>query len=81
MKTVMNEELACSACGSRMIRGFIYDRGHYDYKQQQVWVEGEAESSFWSGLKTSGREVRTVDAYRCASCDRLEFYASEGANL
>lgn len=77
----MSDDRACSACGSRMIRGFIFDRGHYEYKQQQVWVEGEPESSFWSGLKTSGRDARTVDAYRCASCDRLEFFAGDAASI
>ena len=77
----MSAELACSACGSRMIKGFIFDRGHYDQKRQQVWVEGEPEASFWAGLKTKGREVRTVDAFRCSSCDRLEFFAGEAANI
>ena len=64
-----------------MIGGFIFDRGHYDQKRQQVWVEGDPEASFWSGLKTSGRDVRTVDAFRCESCDRLEFFAGDSADI
>ncbi len=71
----MDSDLLCSKCGGGMIRGFIFDRGDYNFKQQQVWVEGEPESSFWSGLKTSGRDARTVDAYRCTGCSRLEFFA------
>ena len=78
---IMNGELACSACRGVMVRGFIYDRGHYDQKRQQVWVHGEPEASFWSGLKTSGRDVRTVDAFRCTICGRLEFFASETADI
>ena len=77
----MTDDVACPACGGTMMKGFIFDRGHYEYKAQQVWVEGEPESSFWSGLKTSGRDARTVDAYRCGGCDRLEFFAKENTAL
>lgn len=75
----MSEDLACSGCGGIMNKGFIFDRGHYEYRQQQVWVAGEPEESFWSGIKTSGRDARTVNAYRCAGCGRLEFYAAGGS--
>lgn len=77
----MAEEITCPNCGGRMMTGFIYDRGHYEYKQQQVWVEGEPEQSFWSGLKTSGREAHNVLAYRCKSCSRLEFYTADSVDI
>ncbi len=60
-----------------MTEGFVLDYGDYQIKQQQVWVEGQPEPSFWSGLKTSGREVFTVQALRCIGCGYLEFYTTE----
>lgn len=77
----MAKEIVCSSCGERMERGFIFDRGHIEYKTQQAWVEGEPEASFWSGVKTSGRNSRSVEAYRCVGCDRLEFYTTEPVNI
>ncbi len=59
-----------------MTEGFVLDYGDYQIKQQQVWVEGQPEPSFWSGLKTSGREVFTVRALRCNNCGYLEFYTT-----
>ena len=63
-----------------MLKGFIFDRGHYEHKEQQVWVEGEPERSLWSGVKTKDRNAYSVDAYRCVSCGRLEFYTTELAD-
>lgn len=77
----MTGDLACAGCGSLLQRGFIIDRGHYDSKSPQAWVEGEPESSFWSGLKTSDREIRRVDAYRCTRCGRLDFFAVEHTEI
>ena len=77
----MFEANDCPGCGGELLRGFIFDRGHYDYKQQQLWVEGEPEESFWSGIKTSDRDARKVDSYRCVRCNRLEFFAAEGASI
>jgi len=64
-----------------MLKGFVLDQGHYQYKSQQVWVEGKPESSFWSGLKTSGKETFFVSALRCIGCGKLEFYAGEPADI
>jgi len=71
----------CLKCGGKMTRGFFFDRGHMEYKTQQAWVEGEPEESFWSGVKTSGRDAYRVEAFRCASCDRLEFYTTERVDV
>ena len=77
----MNEELGCSARGGRMMMGFVVDRGDYASKAQQAWVEGRPEPSFWTGLRTSDRDVSNVYAYRCAACGRLEFFVRENASL
>jgi hypothetical protein len=77
----MSQEIACSSCGGRMLIGFIVDRGDYASKAQQAWVEGRPESSFWTGLKTSERDVRNVYAFRCSGCGRLEFFAGESTEL
>lgn len=58
-----------------MEAGFLMDRGHYDSKRVSEWVEGEPESSFWHGLKTSDRKVLKVVVFRCESCGYLESYA------
>jgi len=60
-----------------MREGFVLDLGDYQVKQQQVWVEGEPEQSFWSGLNTKDRESFHVKAFRCAVCSFLEFYTTE----
>lgn len=75
----MVTEIECSKCSGKMLKGFIFDRGHYEHKEQQVWVEGEPERSLWSGVKTKDRNAYSVDPYRCASCGRLEFYTTEQA--
>ena len=77
----MADEMKCSKCNGVMTEGFIIDHGHYQVKQQQVWVEGMPETSFWSGIKTSGRNAFNVQAYRCADCNFLEFYTTEKTDL
>ena len=61
-----------------MAEGFIIDHA---VRQPQVWFEGQPESSFWSGIKTSGRAAFNVQALRCADCNFLEFYTNEEADL
>lgn len=77
----MMTENKCVKCGGVMRDGFIIDHGHYQMKQQQIWVEGIAEESFWSGLKTKGRQTYTVRSLRCAVCGYLEFYADDEVNI
>lgn len=74
-------ENKCIKCGSAMKEGFILDCGDGNYKQQQVWIEGAAEESFWSGIKTSGRPAFNVQAMRCAGCGFLEFYTTNRTDL
>jgi hypothetical protein len=57
-----------------MVEEFILDHGDGNSKRQQIWVEGQPEPSFWSGIKTSGRTAFNVQAFRCVSCNFLEFY-------
>ncbi len=71
----------CAKCGGAISEGLILDRGHYNAKQQQVWVEGAPEESFWKGLQTSGKQAFHVRAYRCDECGFLEFYTAEEADL
>ncbi len=77
----MSSELNCSKCSGVMLAGFILDHGHLQVKQQQMWVEGAPETSFWSGLKTSDRAIYKVRAMRCSRCGFLEFYTDEKADL
>ena len=64
-----------------MIEGFVIDYGDHQYKRQQLWIEGQPEASFWSGIKISGREAFNVRAFRCADCNFLEFYTTEKTDL
>jgi hypothetical protein len=70
-----NQQRLCSKCGNSMEPGFIVDHGHYNYTQVETWVEGEPKTSYWSGLKISGRQQLPVTTYRCQSCGYLEAYA------
>jgi hypothetical protein len=58
-----------------MEQGFIKDEG-YGTASASKWVEGPPEKSFWSGIKTAGREQVEVKTYRCKSCGYLESYAT-----
>ena len=72
----------CLKCGAAMEESFIPDHGGVQYEQQQIWVEGRSEYSFWSGgSKTSGRAVHSVRTLRCAGCGFLEFYADDKTDL
>jgi predicted nucleic-acid-binding Zn-ribbon protein len=76
----MTTDNKCLKCGGVMNEGFVLDLGDYQIKQQQVWVEGEPEPSFWSGLKTKNRDAYHVKAYRCSVCYFLEFYTTDEVN-
>lgn len=60
-----------------MEEGFILDRGHYDSKTVNTWVEGEPVKSFWSGIKTKNKQKYQLKTFRCANCGYLESYATE----
>lgn len=71
----MHTPTTCLRCQGPMEPGFVVDRGHANSQQQQQWVEGAPERSFWTGLKTKGKEQHTVTTYRCDRCGLLESYA------
>ena len=60
-----------------MTEGFLLDRGHYNSKMKQIWVEGAPEKSFWSGIKTTDKNAYYVQALRCGDCGFLEFYTTD----
>ena len=66
----------CLRCRGPMEPGFVIDRGHHQMPDTQKWVEGAPEKSFWTGLKTKGRESYPVLTYRCERCGLLEAYAA-----
>lgn len=66
----------CLRCATPMTPGFMLDFSDADvHRKQALWVEGRPERSALVGTKLSGRDVRTVDAYRCPQCGLLELYA------
>lgn len=65
----------CPKCRNPMDLGLIMDKGHHNSLNTEEWLEGEAEKSFWSGLKTKGKERMPVRTYRCSKCGYLESYA------
>ncbi len=59
-----------------MEEGFILDRGDYDIKRINTWVEGEPVKSFWSGIKVKDKQQFQLKTFRCANCGYLESYAT-----
>jgi len=59
-----------------MEEGFIPDRiDGMSGATTAAWFEGQPKRSFWTGVKTAGKDRRPVRAYRCTGCGFLEFYA------
>lgn len=67
----------CVKCEGLMEEGFIVDRGDYEYKTVNTWVEGKPVKSFWSGIKVDDKQQIKVRTFRCANCGYLESYAVE----
>ena len=65
----------CTKCGGTMEPGFILDKAHHGMPTPAEWLEGRPESSFWTGLKTKGRDRFPVTSYRCDRCGYLESFA------
>ena len=65
----------CPKCQRSMEEGFLLDKGHMDLASTAEWLEGVPEKSFWSGIKTKGRERLPVRTFRCTGCGYLESYA------
>ncbi len=70
----MNVMLECPKCKGRMEEGFMLDHTHGGFAVGR-WIKGVPEKSFWTGIKTKGKEQRAVSTFRCESCNYLEFYA------
>ena len=64
----------CPKCGGETQSGFLMDRD-YGTQAPSEWVEGAVESSFWTGVKTRGRERKRIETSRCTRCGYLELYA------
>lgn len=69
--------ITCVKCHGSMEQGYILDvQGDAtNSKAASLWVQGPAQSSFWSGVVTRGRDRRTIAAFRCTNCGYLELYA------
>ena len=66
----------CPKCAAAMEPGFIIDKGVPNGSvSAPEWAEGVPKTSFWSGLKLSGRERHAVTTFRCTACGYLESYA------
>jgi hypothetical protein len=74
-------------CGGHLETGFIPD-----FAQQAVWttvwLAGSPNTSkpllevlrTGAGVRATGSMVRTVEAFRCTTCGRLELYARQEPN-
>lgn len=40
--------------------GFVMDRGDYTIPDVASWVDGATERSYWTGLKTKGKDVLPI---------------------
>jgi hypothetical protein len=65
----------CPDCGVEMVEGFILDLT-YGGMMVPRWVKGRPEKSFWTGIKSKGKECRSVETYRCTKCGLLRSYAA-----
>jgi len=66
----------CPKCGTAMDEGFILDHGHPSHHAAS-WIEGKPEKSFWSGVRTRGKEKLAITTMRCSRCGFLESFARE----
>ncbi|MDQ6612087.1 MAG: hypothetical protein M3Y64_06615 [Gemmatimonadota bacterium] len=60
-----------------MENGLVIDQSQAGITIDQQWMEGTAERSIWTGLKTKGKHRFHVVTYRCQNCGYLESYATE----
>ena len=67
----------CRDCRTDMQEGFVLDATQHSHAGAARWVEGPPEKSFWSGVRTKGRTMRVIVAFRCPQCGRLEHFATE----
>lgn len=63
-----------------MAEGALLVKDSNGYHCASEWLEGAAEKSVWSGLRTKGRRVLPITSFRCERCGVLENYAEDIAN-
>ncbi|HEY0321170.1 MAG TPA: PF20097 family protein [Pyrinomonadaceae bacterium] len=68
------EQKKCPACSGELEEGFIFDKSSALVLVQR-WIKGSPESSIWQGTKTSDKECRSVESWRCVQCGLLKSYA------
>ncbi|NOT49414.1 MAG: hypothetical protein HOP17_16945 [Acidobacteria bacterium] len=72
----MDSPKMCPDCSGVMVEGFILDMT-YGGRLVPRWLRGKPEESIWTGVKTSGKECRSVESYRCEQCGLLRSYANQ----
>ena len=72
-EATMNKQLQCPKCGQQMQEGFVPEASQSRAGGVR-WVSGQPEVSYF-GLSLRGREVIEIQAFRCAGCGYVEFYA------
>lgn len=76
----MAQARQCGKCGGSMGEGFVLDRSH-GAMTLATWVEGAAEKSVWTGVRTAGRRQSDIATWRCTRCGFLESYAAAEPDL
>ncbi len=67
----------CPKCSGSMSEGFVADRTDHSIAAVPSWIEGEPETSVWTGLKLDGKPRFDIATWRCGRCGFLEHYASD----
>lgn len=67
-------ELICPKCQGALEEGFTLDHSSGESLAAE-WVEGPPERSFWTGVKTRGKDRLPIQTFRCERCGYLESYA------
>jgi hypothetical protein len=63
----------CPDCAREMVEGFILDMTDGG-QLVPSWIKGRPEESFWTGVKSRGKESRSVETFRCVKCGLLRSY-------
>jgi hypothetical protein len=69
----------CLRCQGPLEAGFIADYGHARTMKPSEWVAGTPQPSFWTGTWI-GERRHPIQAFRCAPCGHLEFWAGESTD-
>jgi hypothetical protein len=64
----------CPDCAREMVEDFILDMTDGGQLVPR-WIKGRPEESFWTGVKSRGKESRSVETFRCVKCGLLRSYA------